>query len=70
MPPSFEPQKAILPPAQREIFPQLAPARSMSFVLYGGTAIALYLGHRVSLDFDFFAPSRSTKSGSQENSAS
>lgn len=26
----------------------------MGFVLYGGTAIALHLGHRESLDFDFF----------------
>ena len=26
----------------------------MSFVLYGGTAVALHLGHRESLDFDFF----------------
>ncbi len=25
------------------------------FVLYGGTALALRLGHRVSVDFDFFA---------------
>lgn len=25
-----------------------------SFVLYGGTAIALQLGHRESVDFDFF----------------
>ena len=25
-----------------------------AFVLYGGTAIALYLGHRESVDFDFF----------------
>jgi hypothetical protein len=26
------------------------------FVLYGGTAVALRLGHRVSADFDFFTP--------------
>jgi len=26
----------------------------LSFVLYGGTAVALHLGHRESLDFDFF----------------
>ena len=43
MPLSFEPHTAILPPAQREIWPQLAPAASLSFVLYGGTAIALHL---------------------------
>ena len=28
--------------------------RGLSFVLYGGTAIALRLGHRHSVDFDFF----------------
>jgi hypothetical protein len=27
-----------------------------SWVLYGGTAIALHLGHRQSVDFDFFSP--------------
>jgi hypothetical protein len=55
MPLNFEPKTAILPPAQRQLWPQLAPARSMSFVLYGGTAVALHLGHRQSLDFDFFS---------------
>jgi hypothetical protein len=43
-----------LPKAQRELWPQLAPLASMGFVLHGGTAIALRLGHRDSLDFDFF----------------
>jgi hypothetical protein len=27
----------------------------LDFVLYGGTAVALRLGHRVSIDFDFFS---------------
>ena len=54
MPPRFEPKTAILPPAQRRIWPQLAPASTLSFVLYGGTAVALHLGHRQSQDFDFF----------------
>jgi hypothetical protein len=54
MPDTFEPRIEILPPAQKEIWPQLAPAPDLSFVLYGGTAIALHLGHRVSIDFDFF----------------
>ncbi|WP_161795870.1 nucleotidyl transferase AbiEii/AbiGii toxin family protein [Synechococcus sp. GFB01] len=31
--------------------------RSLHFVLYGGTAIALRLGHRISVDFDFFSSS-------------
>lgn len=55
MPPRFEPKTAILPPAQRHIWPQLAPSISLSFVLYGGTAVALHLGHRRSIDFDFFS---------------
>lgn len=50
----FEPRTDILPPAQREMWPLLAPASALAFVLYGGTAVALHLGHRVSLDFDFF----------------
>ena len=54
MPDLFDPRIEILPPAQKEIWPQLAPAPDLSFVLYGGTAVALHLGHRVSIDFDFF----------------
>lgn len=49
-----EPKFAILPAAQRELWPLLAPSASLGFVLYGGTAVALQLGHRESLDFDFF----------------
>lgn len=52
--PQFEPRLDILPAAQQEIWPALAPARRSKFVLYGGTGVALYLGHRESLDFDFF----------------
>jgi hypothetical protein len=54
VPDSFEPKTGILPKAQQEIWPRLAPAPALSFVLYGGTAIALHLGHRSSIDFDFF----------------
>ena len=54
MPIRFRPKTAILPRPQQEIWPQLAPAPKLSFVLYGGTAVALHLGHRPSLDFDFF----------------
>ena len=50
----LEPKLSILPAAQREIWPHLAPARQLNFVLYGDTAIALHLGYRESLDFDFF----------------
>lgn len=54
MPDSFEPKTEILPKAQQEIWPLLTPAPGLSFVLYGGTAAALHLGHRASVDFDFF----------------
>lgn len=52
----FEPKLSILPAAQREIWPSLAPSLGLQFVLYGGTAVALHLGHRESLDFDFSSP--------------
>jgi hypothetical protein len=51
----MKPRIDILPAAQREIWPQLAAARDQALVLYGGTAVALHLGHRVSVDFDFFS---------------
>src|SRR4051794_16621518 len=54
MPRRFEPKLSILPAAQREVWPLLAPAPRLRLVLYGGTAVALQLGHRESLDFDFF----------------
>ena len=54
MPATFEPKLDRLPAAQRELWPLLAPAPRLSYVLYGGTAVALHLGHRVSVDFDFF----------------
>ncbi len=43
-----------LPAAQRTLWPRLNETPS-HFVLYGGTALALRLGHRVSEDFDFFS---------------
>jgi hypothetical protein len=43
----------ILPGPQRRLWDELAGIPS-DFVLYGGTAIALHLGHRKSMDFDFF----------------
>lgn len=48
------PRVDVLPAVQRELWPALRPARELGFVLYGGTAIALQLGHRTSVDFDFF----------------
>jgi hypothetical protein len=44
----------ILPPAQRALWPELSEIPP-DFVLYGGTALALRLGHRTSEDFDFFS---------------
>lgn len=51
---SFAPKLTALPAAQRALWPELkqVPPR---FVLYGGTALALRLGHRQSEDFDYFA---------------
>lgn len=48
------PRLEVLPPEQRRLWQELAAVPS-SFVLYGGTALALHLGHRTSVDFDFFA---------------
>jgi Nucleotidyl transferase AbiEii toxin, Type IV TA system len=51
----FTPRIDILPPAQQRLWPELRAAASLGFALYGGTAIALRLGHRMSVDFDFFS---------------
>lgn len=45
----------VLPEPQREFWDDLAGTIPAHFVLYGGTAIALRLGHRHSVDFDFFS---------------
>ena len=50
----FEPRLDILPAAQRRLWPELRAVPD-GFVLYGDTAVALWLGHRVSVDFDFMA---------------
>ena len=52
---TFEPRLDILPAAQRKLWPELTPVQHHGFVLYRGTAIALRLGHRQSVDFDFFS---------------
>ncbi len=49
----FTPRLDILPPPQRRLWEELG-ATPPEFTLYGGTAIALHLGHRQSVDFDFF----------------
>ena len=51
---TLSPNFARLPPAQRQIWPELRPSAELGLVLYGGTAISLYLAHRGSVDFDFF----------------
>lgn len=52
-PRTMTPRLDVLPAAQRRLWSRLTglPAGT---VLYGGTAIALHLGHRQSIDFDFF----------------
>jgi hypothetical protein len=50
----FKPRMDILPVAQQRLWPELHPSIQLGLVLYGGTAIALRLGHRPSVDFDFF----------------
>ena len=51
---AFEPRLDIVPPAQRRLWQELSDTPA-DFTLYGGTAIALRLGHRPSADFGFFA---------------
>jgi hypothetical protein len=51
---TFDPNLSTLPPHQRALWPELSVVPP-HFVLYGGTAIALRLGHRQSVDFDFMS---------------
>lgn len=53
---TFVPHLDVLPDPQRTIWPLLASVPE-GFVLYGGTALALRLGHRSSADFDLFSAS-------------
>jgi Nucleotidyl transferase AbiEii toxin, Type IV TA system len=48
------PRLDALPRPQRWLWPKLVQIPE-HFVLYGGTAVALRLGHRQSADFDFFS---------------
>jgi hypothetical protein len=50
---TFSPKLNILPSSQRALWKELKTTPK-HFVLYGGTALALRLGHRASEDFDFF----------------
>ena len=49
----FIPRLDVLPLPQRRLWDEFTSIPP-EFVLYGGTAIALHLGHRESVDFDFF----------------
>lgn len=51
---AFIPNLNSLPASQRALWPELKGTPAM-FTLYGGTALALRLGHRTSVDFDFFS---------------
>jgi hypothetical protein len=51
--PKFSPRLDVLPEAQRRLWAELTAVPG-EFTLYGGTALALHLGHRKSIDFDFF----------------
>jgi Nucleotidyl transferase AbiEii toxin, Type IV TA system len=48
------PHLEVLPPSQRRLWDDLGQVPG-EFTLYGGTALALRLGHRQSIDFDFFS---------------
>lgn len=50
----FEPDLSVLSPQQARLWSELKDVPG-SFVLYGGTAVALHLGHRTSVDFDFIS---------------
>ena len=50
----FIPKLEILPPSQRRLWDNLVDTPK-DFVLYGGTALALRLGHRRSEGFDFLS---------------
>jgi predicted thioredoxin/glutaredoxin len=50
----FEPHFEVLPASQLELWKELSEVPG-HFVLYGGTALSLRLGHRQSVDFDFFS---------------
>jgi len=56
---TFHPHLEILPQGQLRLWPRLREVPRW-FTLYGGTALALRLKHRVSVDFDFFSSERFT----------
>lgn len=50
-------RREILPPEQVRVWEKCSePSRKWGAYLAGGTSVALYLGHRRSVDFDWFTP--------------
>lgn len=54
-------------PAQIAFWPHLAPIARHGFVLYGGMGLSTRLGHRGSLDFNFFASHPINRAGLAED---
>jgi hypothetical protein len=52
--PKLNPKIDVMPDAQRRLWQTLGEIPD-DFVLYGGTGLAIRLGHRESVDFDFFS---------------
>ncbi len=50
----FHPKLEILPAPQQRLWQELVDVPT-EFIMYGGTALALQLCHRESIDFDFFS---------------
>ncbi len=46
----------VLDENRQKLLPELAFLKSAGFYLAGGTALALQIGHRTSVDFDFYTP--------------
>lgn len=46
----------VLSKEQKELLPKLGFLKREGFYLAGGTALALQIGHRTSIDFDFYSP--------------
>lgn len=49
-------QLDVLDKKKLALLPNLKFLKESSFYLAGGTALALYIGHRISIDFDFYTP--------------
>lgn len=63
---TFKPILNVLPESQQWLWTRLNTT-PRHFVLYGDTALALRLGHRESVDFDFFSSAASAIYGHQYN---